>query len=261
MDIQKQLFKIVCSHRYRYAPEKFKGTFLDNTYETSQTKPVQPLEKKIFCFWTNDVEMSENRLNALRTLRGKAGMELVLVTPSNLEEYIVPGFPLHKGYPYLSAVHKSDYLRCYFMHHYGGGYTDVKSCKNSWKHSFDRLEKRPEKWILGYREIGKKGVAVVDHPVLADVLNENWHLLLGNGAYLCRPYTPFTAEWYNELHHRMDAYYEQLTKYPGNTMGDNQGYPIAWTEILGQIFHPLCLKYQTKLIYSDKVKPNIHHYR
>jgi hypothetical protein len=59
----------------------------------------------------------------------------------------------------------------------------------------------------------------------------------------------------------MDIFYPKLVAFPGNIMGDNDGYPIPWTEILGQIFHPLCLKYFEKIIYSNKIKPVLSNYR
>ena len=84
---------------------------------------------------------------------------------------------------------------------------------------------------------------------------------MGNGAYIFRPQTPFTSEWYAELNRRLDFYAEDLKKFPGNIMGDNEGYPIPWTGILGTIFHPLCLKYSDKLMYDDMLRPNTKDYR
>lgn len=257
----KQFFKIITSSKYSYSKERYEGSFLENDCLSSQTKPLQLLERRIFCFWTGDNNMSENRQQAIASLREKTEVEVMLVTPANLHTFILPDFPLHKGYPYLSAVHKADYLRCYFMHHHGGGYTDIKAPRGSWKSSFDRLQKQPNKWIAGYREIGKRGAARVEHPNVSVDLLQNWQLLIGNCAYICRPYTPFTADWYNELHHRMDQYYPQLVEHPGNILGDNEGYPIPWTGILGQIFHPLCLKYKDGILYANKIKPVLSNYR
>ena len=94
---------------------------MEKDCDLSQIKSLETLERRIFCFWTGDNKMSENRLDAIASLRDKAEVEIVLVTPADLDKFILTGFPLHKGFQYLSAVHKSDYLRCYFMHHYGAG--------------------------------------------------------------------------------------------------------------------------------------------
>jgi len=257
----KQFSRIIFLSGYSYSKERYKCTFLENECDSSQKKSFQHLERRIFCFWPGSNEMSKNRMDSLKSLRDRTGVEVVLVTPENLDKFIQSDFPLHKGFQYLSAVHKSDYLRCYFMHHYGGGYSDIKSPVNNWESSFNKLERKTDKWIIGYREIGKRGAARVEHPTLSIDLVKNWHYLIGNGAYICRSYTPFTADWYNELHHRMDVYYQQLSDFPGNIMGDNDGYPIPWTGILGQIFHPLCLKYMDKIIYSNKIKPVLRNYR
>lgn len=41
----------------------------------------------------------------------------------------------------MSNVHKSDYLRSYFMNFYGGGYADVKiySQDNNWRACFGMM--------------------------------------------------------------------------------------------------------------------------
>lgn len=261
MSLIKQTVKRLFSSGYSYSKERYRGSFLEKDADVTQIKPLQPLARRIFCFWTGDNEMTDNRLHAIASLREKTEVDIVLITPANLHTFLLADHPLHKGFQYLSAVHKSDYLRCYIMHHHGGGYSDVKAAGGSWKSSFDKLDNQTHKWITGYREIGKRGVAQVEHPVLANDLTNNWHLLIGNCAYICRPHTPFTTDWYNELHQRMDHYYEQLSNHPGNIMGDNEGYPIPWTGILGQIFHPLCLKYGDALLYSNKIKPILSKYR
>ena len=38
------------------------------------------------------------------------------------------------------------------MHHYGGGYTDLKNTTKDWNTYFDNL-KNSNKWVNGYQEI------------------------------------------------------------------------------------------------------------
>ena len=71
--------------------------------------------------------MSDKRKKCLDSIKQNIGVKVILITPNNLDKYILKDYPLHKSYKYLSEVHKSDYLRTYFMHHYGGGYTDIKN--------------------------------------------------------------------------------------------------------------------------------------
>lgn len=239
---------------YQFDARKHSATFVGSTLLRSPKIP-----ERIYCFWTGLNEMSENRLEGLRSMKENAGVSVFLVTPGNLDSYILEKYPLHPAYEFLSMVHRSDYLRCYFMHHFGGGYSDIKSCPHSWKSSFEQMN-QSDSWVLGYEEAGPHCVAPIAG-ALGDELRASWRVVVGNGAYICRSHTDLTSDWINELHARLDVYYTALTVYPGNEMGNNAGYPIPWTNILGDIFHPLCLKYHTHLSYSADIQPCFENYR
>jgi len=259
MGSYRYLLKILLT-RNKLTLAQFNGTFLVNSIPANLKFAKKPFPQKIFSFWTGNNEMSSQRKTAFALLKKNAGVEVVLITPENLNDYILPKYPLHPGFEHLSLVHRSDYLRCYFMHHYGGGYSDIKGTNNNWSQLFNLLSAKEDKWIVGYREIGERGVAPVPG-ALGLELKKYWHILIGNGAYIFKPSTPFTHEWYIELHNRLDGYLNSLQHNPGNVMGDNPGYPIPWTGILGDIFHPLCLKYFKRLIYSSRIKPILKGYR
>ncbi|MDR0305743.1 MAG: glycosyltransferase [Chitinispirillales bacterium] len=242
-------------YKYDKRKNRYAGTFLTKIHNYPGEITVHgKADNVIYCFWTGDNEMSAHRKSGLESMKANTGVKVELITPQKLGMYLKSDYPLHDAYHYLSLVHKSDYLRCYFMHHYGGGYSDIKYHCYSWEPLFDLIN-NSEKWITGYREVGKKGVAIAPG-VLGKDLKHYWNILIGNCAYICKPHTPFTYDWYMELHQRLDVYYSDLKKYPGNVMGDNPGYPIPWTNILGNIFHPLCLKYSDKILYNDNVKPD-----
>lgn len=243
---------------YKYNHEKYKTTFLSKNPQKLEIK-LHPIPKIIYCFWTGNNEMSADRKNCLNSIYLNSGVEVKLITSDNLSSFVLANFPLHPSFDYLSLVHKSDYLRCYFMHHFGGGYTDIKTCNSSWDKAFEIIQKT-DKWILGYSESRAKDLAKVESLIQKD-LNKHFLSVLGNCAYICRPYTSFTSEWYEELHYRLDENFLNLKKNPGNVMGDNANYPLAWTYILGSIFHPLNLKYQDKIIISSIVKPGFVNYR
>lgn len=243
---------------YSFKKGKYPNCFLE--FDSKLSYESQKIDKTIYCFWTGNNPMTNNRLNAIESLRKKSGVPIKLITPTNLNTYILKEYPLHRAYSLLSLVHKSDYLRCYFMHHYGGGYCDVKQISNSWLSAFKSIENHAEKWVLGYSELNKHSVAQIEGKIGKD-LKTYFKSVIGNCAYICRSKTKFTDEWYKELHNRLDNYYEELKKYPGNIMGDNKGYPIPWTNILGDIFHPLCLKYSNKIMHDDSVKPVFKNYR
>ena len=243
---------------YKYNSNKYLDTFLINSTKLDDSK-LNDANEVIYCFWTGTNEMSENRKKGVESLQKISQVTVKLITPENLEQFVLKDFPLHPAYEYLSLVHKSDYLRCYFMHHYGGGYSDIKPCSSSWIDAFKILNES-EKLVLGYSEIGHRTVAQMEGKLGKD-LRRYFLSVLGNCAYICRPYTCFTLEWYTELHKRLDTFLPELKKNPGNVWGDNEGYPIPWTKILGEIFHPLCLKYTKQLIGCDDIKPDFKNYR
>lgn len=244
---------------FTFSASKYASTFLVHEHP-SNNNISNTIPQVIYCFWTGTNPLPENRKKALEALEKTTNVRVVLVHPGNLNTYLVDGQPLHAAYQHLSLVHKSDYLRTYFMHHHGGGYSDIKKPRHSWKAAFDHMQKDTSCYILGYRELGAYAVAQLDGN-LGNDLKENFSIILGNCAYMARAYSPFTTDWITELHRRLDAYAPDLARYPGNTMGDNEGYPIPWTGILGDIFHPLCLKYSQHLSYASSIKPSFKNYR
>ena len=187
--------------------------------------------------------MSENRKRCLQSLQN-TGLEIVLVTPENLNSFLIE--PLHEGYVYLSETHKADYLRTYFMHFYGGGYSDIKTTKHSWLPYVEMLEKSQDKWIIGYREI-KSGTNVKQ-------LQDKYMDLIGNCAYISKPYTPLTLEWYCKMMYIMDLKLEELKKYPSKyaqqSYEDDYHYPLKWAELLCDIYHPIIYKYKDHVFYD-----------
>ena len=107
---------------------------------------------KIFCFWMNDGELPEIRKKNLQRLSLNCGVPVELITKYNLNDWIIENEPLHPSFEFLSEVHKSDYLRCYFMHHYGGGYSDIKNVQGSWVGFFNFLESTDKFDVIGYQE-------------------------------------------------------------------------------------------------------------
>lgn len=210
-------------------------------------------QPRLFAFWTGDNPISQDRLDALETLK-RTEMELCFITPANLQDWILPHTVLHPSYVYLSAIHRADYLRTYFMHHYGGGYSDLKQTRNSWLPHYRKLTES-ENYAVGYPEIGWRGVARVGLPQYLHLI---WHRkkLIGNCAYIFRPHTPFTSEWFSLLTGQLDRLHDRLKKNPAIHPEDRAGrvvdgvssnYPVKWSQLLGDIFHPLCLKYHSRM--------------
>jgi FkbM family methyltransferase len=200
------------------------------------------IQRKINCFWTGTNPLTDNRLRCIHNmnLTVGTGVSVTLITQTNLEEYIIPGHPLHPAYKYLSETHRADYLRTYFMHFYGGGYADIKEQGGSWSTAFDMINNNPNIWISGYPEIGPNGIAY--SPVCDD-----WRRLVGNCAYICRPNTPLTREWYTCMMSILDDKLSELQLHPAQSPSDcretGSGYPIEWNEMLGRIFHRISHQY------------------
>ena len=207
-----------------------------------------PNNYNIYVFWTGDNEMSENRLKALDCIKLNSQCNVILINQKNLANYILPNNPLHPSYEYLSFTHRSDYLRTYFMNFYGGGYCDIKNIPNiSWKNCFDELFNNDNYWINGYTE--------VHNGVNYESLKDKYSELIGNGAYICKPDTALTNEWYSSMISLLDDRLPKLIKFPATFPQDcyeasNGKYPLKWVEMLGDIFHPVCYKYKHKLLHN-----------
>lgn len=222
------------------------------------------MKRRIYVFWTGTNEMSKNRMDCVEQLRDTSGAEVMLVTPENLPSYILRTAPLHEAYQYLSETHKADYLRTYFMNFYGGGYSDVKKTTGSWIGAFEDLE-RGDYWINGY-PIDHREVA---YPPLIGEADS----LIGNAAYISKPETPLTIEWYSEMMYLLDKKLTRLKKFPATFPQDHSGrgfglfyqegfskYPIGWNEMLGNIFHRVSYKYRHKIL-KGVPEPILKNYR
>jgi len=210
------------------------------------------VDRKIYCFWvgSNNQEMNENRRAGLASLFLNSKVEVVLVENHNLHTFILDDHPLHEGFKYLSDVHKADYLRTYFMHHYGGGYSDIKPCSWDWNPYFDQLDNDPNAFGVGAPEDeGELSVTPNQRPWLG----QHWDKLMTNDLYIFRSRTEFTEQWYNKLLSIMDEKLPALRQNPARHSREASDtfvtkYPIQWGEILLEIFHPLCYNYTDKLI-------------
>ena len=218
--------------------------------ENSQ-RIVRPVPRTLYCAWTGNNEMSSDRKACLETLR-QSGLNVVLITPQNLSLYILPSAPLHEGYHYLSETHKSDYLRCYFMHFYGGGYTDIKNTTKSWLPAWEELNSKPTMYANGYAEPSPECVDHHKNAVLDELLHKHYYELIGNGNFLFRPQTPLTKLWYRTLIKTLDDNIQALRIYPRRhaqqTFSPEYPYPFKWAAFSGQIFHPVCFKYRSHLL-------------
>jgi len=200
--------------------------------------------KVVYCFWTGTNEMSNNRISCLIQMHEKIGIPIVLVTLKNLDYFILREH-LHPAYEYLSETHKSDFLRVYFMHFFGGGYSDIKYPSGSWINSFEKLQRAKELYMIGY-----------------DNINNGEHVHLS--SFICKPSTYLTKDWYDEIIKILDEKLELLKQYPStgpqSFRTDDNMYPLRWRELLGETFEKIIVKYKEN--YDDTLPfPFCHWYR
>ncbi len=225
------------------------------------------MENKIYCFWFGP-EMSQSRQNCLRSIQNNSKCDVILVTEKNLNQFNLTENPIHKGFDYLSATHKSDYLRSYFMSNYGGGYTDIKECGYDWTPYFNELE-LSDKMFISYKEL-PGGVACNEE---TDYLHNQYEKLCGVCHFIFKKNTEFAKEWLDRTNTKMDEVYDELIKYPGHDhprivygaifgeyLDNTIKYPLGWNDLLGQILHLLMYQQQTTYLQSMP-RPNTHNYR
>lgn len=210
---------------------------------------INKFTPNLYCFWTGTNEMSNTRKHVLKSLKNTM-FNIVLITPDNLDRYLLKDHPLHPGYKYLSETHKSHYLRTYFMYFYGGGYSDIKESKHSWIPSYEKLINDPHAMAIGYQEV-KNGVASLGNPHL----EEQHQYFIGNCSYIFKPNTDFARDWYTEMLQVMDNKYNLLKKFPAKTYDQNRPgtdmsypYPLKWTQLLGDIFHKYNYQYRNYIL-------------
>lgn len=261
---QAQTYTYSVLHPYHYDAERYAGSFLEKPCQFPYSDDLdKQIDRVIYIFWTGDNEITPNRLEGIKSLEKVSGVEVKLITSKNLPDYFKDDDPLPEAYQYLSFVHRADYLRSYFMYHYGGGYGDIKTYYHSWIPAFEKLEQSAA-YVIGYPEISFEGAA--NHDIregnLKNDLHYHWRYLIGNGSYICRPHTRFTAEWHTEAKRRLINLTDELRKHPAtDPFGKNCDYPVKWSGLLGSIFHPLCLKYKDYLLKDKALMPSFENYR
>ena len=199
-------------------------------------------KNNIFVFWAGinaQDYMPDNRKKCYYSLVKNSGCRITLVTAQDLYLYEVPEFPVHEAYPYLTNTHKSDYARSYLMHHYGGGYSDIKNCAFDWNPYFDELE-ASDKDFASYAETSPYDLG---YTPAASVYSQ----LGGNGLFIFKKYSLTSTLVYNAVQEKLDSVLDQLKLYPGTNHSrtllkdpvafKESKYPLLWADVQGTIFH------------------------
>ena len=200
-------------------------------------------DPQIVCYW-GAAPITDRRKETLRAMVETTGCTVRLLTPETFRSIAIPASPLHPAFPYLSDVHQADYVRTYMMHHFGGGYSDIKPQTGSWRSAFETLG---DAWISGYHEECEGAIACPE-------VRHAWADLPGNCAYICKPRTPLTEAWFGRMHALLDERLEALRQHPATSPRDcaehGGGYPLEWNEMLGRIFHKVCYDFRDKVAFD-----------
>ncbi|VTY10341.1 Capsular polysaccharide synthesis protein [Rothia dentocariosa] len=203
---------------------------------------------QIFVLWTGDNEITPARRKSLNLIRStNPESKVILVTPDNLDDYIVPGYPLHPSYVKLSYIQRSDYMRAYLMHHHGGVYMDIKPMDKPWLPLLEELNATPDMWVIAPHEKNSRNSSPASGVLGKDQRNY-YRSIVNMSAYACKPYSRFTDEWISEIHRRMDYFSTLLEgRYNSQAFEYMPEYPVPWSDLSGNIVSPLSLKYKDNI--------------
>lgn len=216
----------------------------------------------VWCYWEGSA-MNENRKKSFQYLTRNIGVPVFLVTRENLDHLIRDDHPLHPAFPFLSVVHRSDYIRAYLLHYYGGGWHDIKATEVSfadcWKYFKD-----PNIYLIGRPETPNGPAKVTD--AYGNYMPDKWQDLVAVPAWIGRGNTDFTVDLLTQIEQVLDQNLDLLKKHPAKHprekhvharnflhriqltikaywSGRNLDYPLDWT-LFGNVFHPLVYKYK-----------------
>lgn len=244
---------------YVYDPGAYQAQVGDTVVPTSWTFPVNHLlhpptrtsgspkgqaPNVAYVFWTGENDMPQTRQTALEGLRGQnPEINIELVTPNNLSDYVVKHAPLHPAYEYLSFVHRSDYLRSYFMHFHGGAYVDLKPLSGPISHLITQVNSSENVWACGPSELSKFNSSPSTGRLGRDQ-RKYYRQCIAQYMFAFKPGSSWTYDWYAEVQRRMSYFQDLLVTNPAqDAYGRLGGYPVPWNSLHGIIFTPLALKY------------------
>lgn len=234
-------------------------SFLRESHSPIRYEPDAAVPRTIFLFWTGDNEMSPTRRRRLTEFEAvNRSFDVTLITSEDAHTLEVANHPLHPALDSLSFTHRSDYLRAYCMFHHGGGYSDIKRPLHNWEDAHTRFS-RSDKWAAGYPE--SRRFNVPQPPPFGKGLWRFSGSLIGQAAWIARPHTPIFGELLLEMERRLDQHADALSACPPDPLGSHPAYPLRWSELLGEAWYPLQLKYRDHLLRDRGLDLDLRNYR
>ena len=224
---------------------------------------INGVPKVVFVCWFGGYQvdyqkMPKNRFEAFKSLVENIGVPVILITSKNYTNFIKQNHPIHPSFNLLSGNHKSDYIRAYLLHYYGGGYHDIKHRNESWKDCWSDWLFDDNIWIFGRRENNRRAIG---YPPSQKYICNHFDKLVTMGWVICKPNTKFTQILLQKIEDVLTKKYFELELYPGINSGgyyhenpfqmaEENNYPLRWLEIMGEISHPLMLEFINNIKYE-----------
>lgn len=217
----------------------------------------------IWCYWEGE-PMTGNRLLSFSYLRQNIGVPVCIITPENIGLFINKEHPLPTAYRHLSIVHRSDYIRAYLLHHYGGGWHDIKATEVSYANVWNNFENHSI-WMVGRPET--KNGAAKTYDEKGRYMPYYYSKLIAVPSWVGRPNTPLSRAILTGIESIIEKKSDLLRRHPSihprdkkidskslikrifqwlkfTYQGRSTKYPLDWT-LFGNIFHPCILLYHS----------------
>ncbi len=222
----------------------------------------------IWCYWEGPT-MTGNRKLSFSYLVQNIGVPVCLITPENISLFLKDQHPLPRTYFDLSIVHRSDYIRAYLLHHYGGGWHDVKATEVSYSNVWKDFEDT-NIWMVGRPEQPNGAARIYDAE--NRYMPDYYQNLIAVPSWVGRPNTPLSQQLLSGIENILNKHADTLKKYPSKHprdkkittkspiikllqvvkftyQGKSTKYPLEWT-LFGNVFHPCILQYQSHIARS-----------
>ena len=236
-------------------------------------QPFDAFERRyIFCMWPGTDKISEDRITELYSIFSNTHCPVVFLNGESYKKWELPEHPFQPGFAYLSETHRSDYLRIYLLHHFGGGYTDIKFTYKQWDTAFETL-KNSDAYGLGYALQSTNAVGMSprhdNSPELA-LYKAHYSELIGHVALICKQGTPFTSDLLSRMHLLMDEKFQLLMENPSRDKKDSFGkvladgsvsaYPFNYVELGPDQFIRSTFRFKNQLLKGDIEPLHVWHF-
>ncbi|MDY3978678.1 MAG: hypothetical protein SOZ00_01480 [Tidjanibacter sp.] len=190
-------------------------------------------------------------------MQERLGVPICLITADNIDEFLLPDYPLHPAFEYLSSVHKSDYLRIYLARFYGGGWHDIKPTEVSFAELFDEFAD-PNIWWLGRPELKGRTAKVWDGH--GHWIPYHWRDMVAASPYICRTATPLTRELYANVNRYLDRELKRLKRHPAHSPYARKR-DFYWVRQIKSYVRTAGNYPINFTFFGDFLQPLIYHYR